>query len=52
MYRHGIVRAVLARMHKGSRVVVEQMRVHDEVWSPQHMPVIAGGLASSANLKS
>jgi hypothetical protein len=28
------------------------MRVHDEVWSPQHMPVIAGGLAYSANLKS
>jgi hypothetical protein len=30
---------VLARLHKGSRVVVEQMRVNDEVWLPQHMAV-------------
>jgi hypothetical protein len=30
---------VLARLHKGSRVVVEQMRVNDEVWLPLHMAV-------------
>lgn len=27
---------VLARIHKGTRVVFEQMRVNDEVWLPQH----------------
>jgi hypothetical protein len=30
---------VLARLHKGSRVVVEQTRVNDEVWLPQHVAV-------------
>lgn len=30
---------VLARLHKGSRVVMEQTRVNDEVWLPQHMAV-------------
>ncbi len=27
----------LARIHKGSRIVVEQTRVNDEVWLPQHV---------------
>jgi hypothetical protein len=27
----------LARFHKGSRVVVEQTRVNDEVWLPKHL---------------
>lgn len=27
---------VLARMHKGTRLVYEQTRVNDEVWLPQH----------------
>ena len=30
---------ILARLHKGSRVVVEQARVNDEVWLPQHIQV-------------
>jgi hypothetical protein len=30
---------VLARLHKGSRIVFEQTRVNDEVWLPQHMAV-------------
>lgn len=30
---------VLARLHKGSRIVIEQTRVNDEVWLPQHMAV-------------
>jgi hypothetical protein len=30
---------VVARLHKGSRVVFEQTRVNDEVWLPQHMAV-------------
>jgi hypothetical protein len=29
----------LARVHKGSRVVVEQTRVNDEVWLPKHLTV-------------
>lgn len=29
----------LARLHKGSRVVVEQTRVNDEVWLPKHVAV-------------
>ena len=28
---------VLARIHKGTRVMVEQTRVNDEVWLPRHM---------------
>jgi hypothetical protein len=28
---------VLARLHKGSRIVIEQTRVNDEVWLPQHV---------------
>jgi hypothetical protein len=28
---------VLARVHKGTRVVLEQTRVNDEVWLPQHL---------------
>ncbi len=31
----------LARIHKGSRVVVEQTRVNDEVWLPKHVAVKA-----------
>jgi hypothetical protein len=27
---------VLARIHKGTRIVFEQTRVNDEVWLPQH----------------
>jgi len=30
---------VVARLHKGSRFVVEQTRVNDEVWLPQHVAV-------------
>jgi hypothetical protein len=30
---------ILARLHKGSRVVIEQTRVNDEVWLPQHVEV-------------
>lgn len=29
----------LARFHKGSRIMIEQTRVNDEVWLPQHMAV-------------
>jgi hypothetical protein len=29
----------LARIHKGSRIVVEQTRVNDEVWLPKHVAV-------------
>jgi len=29
----------LARVHKGSRIVVEQTRVNDEVWLPKHVAV-------------
>lgn len=29
----------LARVHKGSRIVVEQTRVNDEVWLPRHVAV-------------
>jgi hypothetical protein len=29
----------LARFHKGSRIVVEQTRVNDEVWLPKHVTV-------------
>lgn len=28
---------VVARIHKGTRVMLEQTRVNDEVWLPQHM---------------
>ncbi len=28
---------VLARIHKGTRVVIEQTRVNDEVWLPRHI---------------
>lgn len=30
---------VLARLNKGSRIVIEQTRVNDEVWLPQHVAV-------------
>jgi hypothetical protein len=30
---------VLARIHKGSRVLIETTRVNDEVWLPQHISV-------------
>ena len=30
---------ILARLHKGSRVIIEQARVNDEVWLPQHIEV-------------
>ncbi len=29
----------LARIHKGTRVVVEQTRVNNEVWLPKHVAV-------------
>ena len=29
----------LARLHKGSRIVIEQTRVNDEVWLQQHIAV-------------
>ena len=29
----------LARVHKGSRIVIEQTRVNDEVWLPRHVAV-------------
>jgi hypothetical protein len=29
----------LARFHKGSRIVIEQTRINDEVWLPQHVNV-------------
>ena len=29
----------IARLHKGSRVVIEQTRVNDEVWLQQHIAV-------------
>jgi hypothetical protein len=29
----------LARIHKGSRIVIEQTRVNDEVWLPKHVGV-------------
>jgi len=29
----------LARIHKGSRILIEQTRVNDEVWLPQHVIV-------------
>ena len=28
---------VLARIHKGTRVMLEQTRVNDEVWLPRHL---------------
>ena len=30
---------ILARLHKGSRVLVEQARINDEVWLPQHIEI-------------
>jgi hypothetical protein len=29
----------LARIHKGSRIIIEQTRINDEVWLPQHIDV-------------
>jgi hypothetical protein len=29
----------LARLHKGSRILIEQTRINDEVWLPQHIAV-------------
>jgi hypothetical protein len=29
----------LARVHKGSRIMIEQTRINDEVWLPQHIDV-------------
>jgi len=29
----------LARIHKGSRILIEQTRINDEVWLPQHIAV-------------
>jgi hypothetical protein len=28
---------VLARIHKGTRVMLEQARINDEVWLPRHV---------------
>lgn len=30
---------ILARLHKGSHILIEQVRVNDEVWLPQHIAV-------------
>lgn len=30
---------VLARLHKGSRIVIEQTRINNEIWLPQHVAV-------------
>jgi len=30
---------LVARLHKGSRIVIEQTKVNDEVWLPQHIAV-------------
>ncbi len=32
----------LARVHKGSRIVIEQTRVNDEVWLPKHIALKVG----------
>lgn len=32
----------MARFHKGSRILIEQTRVNDEVWLPRHMAVKVG----------
>ena len=32
----------LARIHKGSRIVIEQTRVNDEVWLPRHIALKVG----------
>ncbi len=29
----------LARIHKGSRIIIEQTRINDEVWLPQHLDI-------------
>jgi hypothetical protein len=29
----------LARIHKGSRIIIEQTRINDEVWLPQHIDI-------------
>jgi hypothetical protein len=29
----------LARIHKGSRIILEETRINDEVWLPQHVAV-------------
>jgi len=29
----------LARIHKGSRIIIEQTRINNEVWLPQHINV-------------
>jgi hypothetical protein len=44
----------LARIHKGSRIVVEQTRVNDEVWLPKHFTVKIGvrlGLLKDFNVE-
>jgi hypothetical protein len=33
---------VLARLHQGSRIILEQTRVNDEVWLPQHVTLKVG----------
>ena len=37
MYRHSFLGLFLARIHKGSRIIIEQTRINDEVWLPQHI---------------
>lgn len=42
----------IARFHKGSRVIVEQTRVNDEVWLPKHVALkLDARLALLKNLK-
>jgi hypothetical protein len=46
---------ILARVHKGSRIVIEQTRVNDEVWLPQHVALKADvrvGLLKEFNVES
>jgi hypothetical protein len=46
---------ILARVHKGSRIVIEQTRVNDEVWLPQHVILkvdVRVGLLKEFNLES
>jgi hypothetical protein len=46
---------ILARVHKGSRIVIEQRRVNDEVWLPEHVALKADvrvGLLKDFNVES
>ena len=46
---------VLARLHKGSRIVIEQTRVNNEVWLPRHVALkvsVRLGLVKGHNLEA